>query len=161
MIDHMVYTHTQLRLTSLLDPLTDCELAASFGAGPTHGLPDSVVPSDHLPIGAVYRLNLRGVAIAAAAAIAGTHGSEGGTGGGDGAADPAMVTEVRKLELRQQWQALVDRLPAPHKQAGKPPQEWIDASQLYSEAVRKWMAALPKVDHSFAKLLKKGSKTTK
>jgi len=53
-IDHIWYQHSHLQLKQLLQPLSAQARAASLG--PTAlGLPDMHVPSDHIPVGAIFQ----------------------------------------------------------------------------------------------------------
>eukprot|EP00931_Biecheleriopsis_adriatica_P088903 TRINITY_DN63127_c0_g1_i1.p1 TRINITY_DN63127_c0_g1~~TRINITY_DN63127_c0_g1_i1.p1 ORF type:complete len:471 (-),score=38.73 TRINITY_DN63127_c0_g1_i1:386-1798(-) len=58
LIDHIWYRHSHLRLCKLLQPLNADARAASLGMNAL-GLPDKHVPSDHIPLGAVFEINDR------------------------------------------------------------------------------------------------------
>jgi len=59
-IDHMFYSYEYFKLISLLDPLSKSDCLLSLGSNledRSLGLPNQIVPSDHLPIGACFRIN--------------------------------------------------------------------------------------------------------
>eukprot|EP00443_Scrippsiella_acuminata_P056824 CAMPEP_0115393920 /NCGR_PEP_ID=MMETSP0271-20121206/11999_1 /TAXON_ID=71861 /ORGANISM="Scrippsiella trochoidea, Strain CCMP3099" /LENGTH=477 /DNA_ID=CAMNT_0002817575 /DNA_START=38 /DNA_END=1468 /DNA_ORIENTATION=+ len=55
-IDHLFYSHRMLRPTALLEALPE-ELRHKCLRETTRGLPDAHVPSDHIPIGAIFEVS--------------------------------------------------------------------------------------------------------
>lgn len=55
MLDHLYYEHSRLRLRALLQPLIEPARTQCLGPG-SPGLPDTNVPSDHIPIGAIWQI---------------------------------------------------------------------------------------------------------
>jgi mRNA deadenylase 3'-5' endonuclease subunit Ccr4 len=55
LFDHIWYSHNSLRLCGMLQSLNREERTISFSTD-SPGLPNAVVPSDHIPIGAIFSL---------------------------------------------------------------------------------------------------------
>lgn len=113
-IDHLFYSHCTLRPTVLLQALTD-ELRQECLGAQTKGLPDAHVPSDHIPIGAMFVVRPAGVGTSAPLAVPMTKAEE------------ATLWHCSSNPLspaqRQAWQDIVDS--GSRKPKGKPTPEEI------------------------------------
>lgn len=55
-LDHIFYCHRHYQLKSVMQAMDEAALQRSFGGSFDRGLPDQHVPSDHLPIGASFKM---------------------------------------------------------------------------------------------------------
>jgi hypothetical protein len=122
MIDHVLYAHEAIQLRRLLQPLTARELATSFGPA-DRGLPDHLVPSDHIPIAAQFVLCQPDASAATS-----------------DAAQAVAVSTERTHQLEEQWAALVRDSPAQGK--GAPDPQLRALLQAHAKANKQWLAAL-------------------
>jgi mRNA deadenylase 3'-5' endonuclease subunit Ccr4 len=133
-IDHILYSHQSLKLRALLNPIDQEELAQSFGSGPNAGLPDATVPSDHIPVGALFLVETPDtnaddtveLVLAEAASAAAREAKP--------ASPPLSVADMRAVIAR------VDSLgeqPPKMKGCGQPPtDQQIEAGRIYSMKLR-------------------------
>ncbi|CAJ1945550.1 unnamed protein product [Cylindrotheca closterium] len=125
-IDHILYTHSSLRMKCVLDALDPQEKQEHvLENGMASGFPTMFCPSDHIPIGVIFEFTPPNL-------------------DSDGAARIPLkeLMEGRKEELRAQWKALQAQKPTFTK--GKPPPEEIEKRRRYASAVKAWKASVPK-----------------
>jgi hypothetical protein len=153
LIDHLLYSHTTLQLCALLEPLTAEELATSIGADRERGLPDRLVPSDHLPIGAVFNIDCGAVraSVAAAASASDKAGSV------DAAANSTLSEETREV-LTAAHSTLMAELQHEGKTRGKPTEGEIARRRAHASKVKEWIATLSECERAFVKGLSKHGK---
>jgi mRNA deadenylase 3'-5' endonuclease subunit Ccr4 len=118
MIDHLLYSPLTLQLHALWQCVTPKEFASGIGHLP-NGLPDSLLPSDHIPIGAIFEF----------------------VGGGERSAEQKEeLSEEDKAVLRTKWKELMALAPARGK--GKPSEQELLVLREHSTALKEFKAAL-------------------
>mmetsp|Transcript_36690 Transcript_36690/g.88991 ORF Transcript_36690/g.88991 Transcript_36690/m.88991 type:complete len:438 (+) Transcript_36690:1442-2755(+) len=124
-IDHILYSHSSLRMKCVLDALNTQEIQEHvLEHGMASGFPTMFCPSDHIPIGVILEFTATN------------------QNNGDERMPLKELTEARKEELRAQWKELQAQKPTFTK--GKPPPEEIEKRRMYASAVKAWKASVPK-----------------
>lgn len=160
MIDHILYSHDSVTLSAIWDPLTPRQTSECLGklppraahdSGCTKGLPNALVPSDHLPIGAILQVEWTAVEKAVIAEAA------------QGPVCPALprdlVGEERRMQLRAGWAALQAEAPARPK--GKPSAALLSLLQAHAAKCKEWKKELDAGELDFVKSLKEAAKSGK
>jgi hypothetical protein len=145
-----------------LNPLSVEETEIALGkVGKLKGFPTSMVPSDHLPVGACFKLLMKDPSstdptspfhkVWNSRQKASTSSEEEGECGGGGCETNTMLSEPRKLELREEWQQLKQETPP--KVKGKPTSEQICERQLFKAKFKTWQLGLSGAEQEYVKQL--------
>lgn len=120
-IDHMLYDQDTLRLWCALNAFSEEEMVEHVHSkGLDSGFPSAFLPSDHVPIGAMFELLAQPTA-----------GAE--------ETKPETLSDERKSELTAQWEKLTSQKPANTK--GKPTPAQIEERRAYASALKLWKEA--------------------
>lgn len=128
-IDHILYSHNQLELINILNPLSNEEIKEYLGFNKLKGFPTTMVPSDHLPIGACFKIKFNQIINKAA--------------NEDNDDDVTVDTSsLRFITLTNEWMKW--QMEKPVKIKGIPTEAQIIERKNYKLNMKKWMSGLTK-----------------
>ena len=143
-IDHVLYSHNSLQLDCALNALTPHEIAKHLGPRGTidQGFPTAFLPSDHIPVGAMFswsdRVELD--CTPASESIQDDHqvSSESRASSNTTALfeEGRPVSSDRLAELQSEWDQLQSE--KPRRVRGKPSPDQIAERRAYASTVKAW-----------------------